>query len=145
MDLIVTRNNRVICEECGNADGNHGLFLASTKVDNRLSKDNLKFYRVKWVYENGNFKKISLKPGDVVVTEALGIDITLEGKKYKVFDTDFIVSKVKDENMNNKIELTSKNGKFHAIVEKDSGKELGIDIVSETQAILDSEGNDDNG
>lgn len=132
----------MICEECGNADGNHGLFLASTKVDNRLSKDNLKFYKVKWVYGDGNFKKISLKPGDVVVTEALGIDITLEGKKYKIFDTDFIVSKVKDENMNNKIELTSKNGKFHAIVEKDSSKELGIDIVSETQAILDSEGND---
>lgn len=142
MDLTITRENRIICEECGNADGNHGLFLASTKVDNRLSKDNLKFYKVKWVYGDGNFKKISLKPGDVVVTEALGIDITLKGKKYKIFDTDFIVSKVKDENMNNKIELTSKNGKFHAIVEKDSDKELGIDIVSETQAILDSEGND---
>jgi hypothetical protein len=79
------------------------------------------------------------------MTEALGIDITLEGKKYKIFDTDFIVSKVKDENMDNKIELTSKNGKFHAIVERGSSKELGIDIVSETQAILDSEGNDDNG
>ena len=151
MDLTITRENRIICEECGNADGDAGLFLASTKVDNRLSKDNLKFYKVKWVYGDGNFKKISLNPGDVVMTEALGIDITLEGKKYKVFDTDFIVSKVKDENMNNdenmdnKIELTSKNGKFHAIVEKDSDKELGIDIVSETQAILDSEGNDDNG
>ena len=151
MDLTITRENRIICEECGNADGDAGLFLASTKVDNRLSKDNLKFYKVKWVYGDGNFKKISLNPGDVVMTEALGIDITLEGKKYKVFDTDFIVSKVKDENMNNdenmdnKIELTSKNGKFHAIVEKDSDRELGIDIVSETQAILDSEGNDDNG
>ena len=44
--------------------------------------------------------------------------------------------------MNNKIELTSKNGKFHAIVERDFDRELGIDIVSETQAILDSEGND---
>ena len=31
------------------------------------------------------------------MTEALGIDITLEGKKYKVFDTDFIVSKVNGE------------------------------------------------
>ncbi len=30
------------------------------------------------------------------MTEALGIDIEFEGKKYKVFDTDFIVSKVKD-------------------------------------------------
>ena len=28
------------------------------------------------------------------MTEALGIDITLEGKKYKIFDTDHIVSKV---------------------------------------------------
>ena len=142
MKIEVTRENRIICEECGNADEDAGLFLASTKVDNRLSKDNLKFYRVKWVYGDGNFKKISLQPGDVVMTEALGIDITLEGKKYKIFDTDFIVSKVKDENMDNKVELTSKNGKFHAIVEKDSNRELGIDIVSETQAILDSEGND---
>ena len=41
-----------------------------------------------------SFKKISLKPDDVVMTEAIGIDIELEGKKYKVFDTDFIVSKV---------------------------------------------------
>ena len=135
----------MICEECGNADGDAGLFLASTKVDDRLSKDNLKFYRVKWVY-GGNqehaYPKITLKVGDVVMTEALGIDIELEGKKYKIFDTDFIVSKVKDENMDNKVELTSKNGKFHAIVEKDSNRELGIDIVSETQAILDSEGND---
>jgi hypothetical protein len=29
------------------------------------------------------------------MTEALGIDIELEGKKYKIFDTDFIVAKVK--------------------------------------------------
>jgi co-chaperonin GroES (HSP10) len=97
MDLTVTREKRVICEECGNADGNHGLFMASDKVDNRLSKDNLKFYKVKWVKGDGNYPKISLKVGDVVMTEALGIDITLEGKKYKVFDTDFIVAKV-DEN-----------------------------------------------
>lgn len=97
MDLTITRENRIICEECGNADGDRGIFLASTKVDNRLSKDNLKFYRVKWVYGDGKFKKISLNPGDVVMTEALGIDIELEGKKYKVFDTDFIVAKV-DEN-----------------------------------------------
>ena len=96
MKIEVTRENRIICEECGNADEDAGLFLASTKVDNRLSKDNLKFYRVKWVYGYGNFKKIYLQPGDVVMTEALGIDITLEGKKYKIFDTDFIVSKVKD-------------------------------------------------
>ena len=100
---------------------------------------------MKWVYggnQECDYPKITLKVGDVVMTEALGIDITLEGKKYKIFDTDFIVSKVKDENMDNKVELTSKNGKFHAIVEKDSNRELGIDIVSETQALLDSEGND---
>ena len=101
MDLTITRENRIICEECGNADGDAGLFLASTKVDNRLSKDNLKFYKVKWVYGDGNFKKISLKPDDVVMTEAIGIDIELEGKKYKVFDTDFIVSKVKGQIENN--------------------------------------------
>jgi len=94
MNLEITRKNRIICEECGNADGNHGLFLASTKIDDRLSKDNLKFYKVKWVHGDGNFKKISLKPGDVVMTEALGIDIELEGKKYKIFDTDYIVAKV---------------------------------------------------
>lgn len=101
MNLEITRKNRIICEECGNADEDHGLFLASTKIDDRLSKDNLKFYRVKWVYGDGKFKKISLKPGDVVMTEALGIDIELEGKKYKIFDTDFIVSKVKGQIENN--------------------------------------------
>lgn len=95
MELTITRENRIICEECGNADGDAGLFLASTKVDNRLSKDNLKFYKVKWVYGDGIYKKISLKPGDVVMTEAVGIDIELDGRKYKIFDTDFIVSKVK--------------------------------------------------
>ena len=96
MDLTITRENRIICEECGNADSNP-TFVSSVKIDDRLSKDNLKFYRVKWVYGDGNFKKISLKPGDVVMTEALGIDIELEGKKYKIFDTDFIVSKVKGQ------------------------------------------------
>ncbi len=95
MDLTITRKNRIICEECGNADQG-SFFVASTKVDDRLSKDNLKFYRVRWVHGDGNFKKISLKPDDIVMTEALGIDIEFEGKKYKVFDTDFIVSKVKD-------------------------------------------------
>jgi len=95
MNLEITRENRIICEECGNADGDHGLFFASIKDDNRLSKDNLKFYKVKWVKGDGKFKKISLQPGDVVMTEALGIDITLEGKKYKIFDTNHIVSKVK--------------------------------------------------
>ena len=100
MDLTITREKRVICEECGNADGqNHGIFLASTKIDNRLSKDNLKFYKVKWVYGGGdsfNYPKIELHVGDVVMTEALGIDITLEGKKYKIFDTDHIVTKVRE-------------------------------------------------
>lgn len=94
MDLTITRSNRVICEECGNADSGSSSFVSSMKVDDRLSKDNLKFYRVKWVHGDGKFKKISLNPGDVVITEALGIDIALEGKKYKIFDTDFIVSKV---------------------------------------------------
>ena len=96
MDLTITRKDRIVCEECGNADGSGGSFHVSTKADNRLSKDNLKFYRVKWVQGDGKFKKISLEPGDVVMTEAVGIDIELEGKKYKVFDTDFIVSKLKD-------------------------------------------------
>ena len=139
MDLTITRNNRIICEECWNADSGNA-FLASTKIDNRLSKDNLKFYRVKWVHGDGKFSKISLQPEDVVMTEALGIDIELEGKKYKVFDTDFIVAKVEGKNMNNKVELTSNNGKVHAMVEKDAGKELGLDLVSEMQTIIDSEG-----
>ena len=42
--------------------------------------------------------------------------------------------------MNNKVELTSNNGKVHAIVEKDAGKELGLDLVSEMQTIIDLEG-----
>jgi hypothetical protein len=29
-----------------------------------------------------------------VITEALGIDIEFEGKKYKIFDVDHIVAKV---------------------------------------------------
>ena len=98
MDLTITRNNRIICEECWNADDSNAdsvnTFLASTKIDNRLSKDNLKLYKVKWVKGDGKFKKISLKVGDVVMTEALGIDIELEGKKYKIFDVDFIVAKI---------------------------------------------------
>ena len=98
MNLEVTRDNRIICEECWNADDSNAdsgnKFLASTKIDDRLSKDNLKLYKVKWTKGDGKFKKISLKVGDVVMTEALGIDITLEGKKYKIFDVDHIVSKV---------------------------------------------------
>lgn len=96
MDLTITRKNRVICEECWNADFG-GLFLGSVKVDNRLSKDNLKLYEVKWVYGGGSsfdYPKIGLKVGDAVMTEALGVDITLEGRKYKIFDVDHIVSKV---------------------------------------------------
>ncbi len=96
MNLEITRKNRVICEECWNADFG-GLFLGSVKVDNRLSKDNLKLYEVKWVYGGGwsfDYPKIGLKVGDVVMTEALGVDITLEGRKYKIFDVDHIVSKV---------------------------------------------------
>ena len=98
MDIEITRDNRIICEECWNADvsvadfGN--MFLASTKLDDRLSKDNLKLYKVKWVKDDGKFNKIHLQPGDGVMTEALGIDIELEGKQYKIFDTDFIVAKV---------------------------------------------------
>lgn len=95
MDLTIARENRIICEECGNADTSTRQFLVSTKIDDRLSKDNLKFYKVKWTYGDGKFKNISLEPGDVVMTEAVGIDIELEGKKYKIFDTDFIVAKVK--------------------------------------------------
>ena len=93
MNLEVTRDNRIICEECWNADSGN-TFLASTKIDDRLSKDNLKLYKVKWVKGDGKFNKISLQPGDVVMTEAVGEDIELEGKKYKIFDTDFIVAKV---------------------------------------------------
>ena len=98
MDIEITRDNRIICEECWNADvsvadfGN--TFLASTKIDDRLSKDNLKLYKVKWVKGDGKFNKIHLQPNDVVMTEAVGIDIELEGKQYKIFDTDFIVAKI---------------------------------------------------
>ena len=42
--------------------------------------------------------------------------------------------------MDNKVELTSNNGKVHAIVEKDAGEELGIDLVSEMQTIINLEG-----
>lgn len=93
MNIEITRDNRIICEECWNADSGN-TFLASTKIDDRLSKDNLKLYKVKWVKGDGKFNKISLQPGDVVMTEAVGVDIELEGKKYKIFDTDFIVAKV---------------------------------------------------
>lgn len=94
--LTITRPNRVICEECGNADS-EPTFLSSVKLDDRLSKDNLKFYKVRWTYGDGNYPKITLNPGDVVITEAIGIDITFEGKKYKIFDTDFIVAKMKGQ------------------------------------------------
>ena len=93
MNIEITRDNRIICKECWNADSGN-TFLASTKIDDRLSKDNLKLYKVKWVKGDGKFNKISLQPGDVVMTEAVGVDIELEGKKYKIFDTDFIVAKV---------------------------------------------------
>ena len=93
MDLTITRENRIICEECWNADSGN-TFLASTKIDDRLSKDNLKLYKVKWVKGDGKFKQIFLKPGDVVMTEAVGMDIELEGRKYKVFDVEHIVAKV---------------------------------------------------
>ena len=93
MNIEITRDNRIICVECWNADSGN-TFLASTKIDDRLSKDNLKLYKVKWVKGDGKFNKISLQPGDVVMTEAVGEDIELEGKKYKIFDTDFIVAKV---------------------------------------------------
>ena len=98
MDLTITRENRVICEECWNADSSNS-FIVSEKLDDRLSKDNLKLYKVKWVYGGGNefnYQKISLKVDDVVMTEALGIDIVLEGRKYKIFDTDFIVEKIQN-------------------------------------------------
>ena len=96
MDLEITRKKRVICEECWNADSG-SLFVGSLKVDDRLSRDNLKLYKVKWVYGGGasfDYPKIGLKVGDAVMTEALGIDITLEGRKYKIFDVDHIVAKV---------------------------------------------------
>ena len=93
MNIEITRKNRVICEECWNADSGN-TFLASTKIDDRLSKDNLKLYNVKWVKGDGKFSKIHLQPDDVVMTEAVGVDIELEGKTYKIFDTDFIVAKV---------------------------------------------------
>ena len=102
MDIEITRDNRIICEECWNADNSNAdsgnAFLASTKLDDRLSKDNLKLYKVKWVYGGGesfDYPKIGLKVGDAVMTEAVGIDITLEGRKYKIFDVDYIVAKVK--------------------------------------------------
>ena len=53
---------------------------------------------MKWLYGGKNeydYPTITLKVDDVVITEALGIDITYEGKDYKVFDTNYIVAKVK--------------------------------------------------
>lgn len=96
--MEVTRKNFVICEDIGNAEENTTpVFLVAGKTDDRLSKDNLKYYKVRWVYGGGesfDYPKISLKVDDVVLTEALGIDITYQGKPYKIFDTEHIVSKV---------------------------------------------------
>ena len=97
MNLNILQNGRVICEECGNADHNQSQFHMSDKVDDRLMKENLKFYKVKWVCggeSEFSYPTIHLKVGDVVITEAVGIDIQIEGRKYKVFDTYYIVAKV---------------------------------------------------
>lgn len=94
--IEVTRKNHVICEECWNADSGDNHFVCSTKLDDRLSKDNMKLYEVKWIYGGGNsfqYPKMTLSIGDKVMTEALGIDIEFQGKKYKVFDVDHIVAK----------------------------------------------------
>ena len=94
--IEVTRKNHVICEECWNADSGIKNFVCSTKLDDRLSKDNMKLYEVKWVYGGGNsfqYPKLTLSIGDKVMTEALGIDIEFQGNKYKVFDVDHIVAK----------------------------------------------------
>lgn len=98
--IEITRKNHVICEECGNADSGNNNFQASTKLDDRLSKDNMKTYEVKWVYggaEAYGYPKIALQVGDKVITEALGIDIEFKGRKYKVFDVDHIVAIVGKE------------------------------------------------
>lgn len=95
--IEIVKKNHIVCQECGNADSNTPSFFVSNKLDDRLSKDNLKFYKVVSVYGGGqefSYPKISLKVGDVVMTEAIGIDIEHENQKYKVFDTDFIVAKV---------------------------------------------------
>lgn len=94
--IEVTRKNHVICEECWNADSGVKNFVCSTKLDDRLSKDNMKLYEVMWVYGGGNsfqYPKMTLSIGDKVMTEALGIDIEFQGNKYKVFDVDHIVAK----------------------------------------------------
>ena len=94
--IEVTRKNHVICAECWNADSGVKNFVCSTKLDDRLSKDNMKLYEVKWVYGGGNsfqYPKMTLSIGDKVMTEALGIDIEFQGWKYKVFDVDHIVAK----------------------------------------------------
>ena len=97
--IEVTRKNHVICEECWNADSGIKNFVCSTKLDDRLSKDNLKLYEVKWVYGGAgayDYPTMSLKIGDRIMTEALGIDIEFQGGKYKVFDVDHIVAKVEN-------------------------------------------------
>lgn len=96
-DLTVTRENHCICKEIGNADNIGTLFFTQKKIDDRLSKDNLKFYEVKFVYGGGQsfeYPKIKLNVGDVVVTEALGVDISYDNVEYKIFDTNYIVMKV---------------------------------------------------
>lgn len=97
-NLIVTKKNHIICQKCGTADRTSNLFIVKDKTDDRLSKDNLTFYEVKCVYGGGQsftYPKMTLNVGDVVITEAVGIDITYEGVEYKVFDVDYIVSTVK--------------------------------------------------
>ena len=91
----VTKKNHLIAEECGNAESADHAFISAVKQDDRLMKENLKFYRVVSVYGDGHYPKITLKVGDAVITEAHGIDFQFEGRKYKIFDTEHIVSIVK--------------------------------------------------
>ena len=95
--LEVTKKNHLICRECGEADRSSFAFVVKEKTDDRLSKDNFKFYEVMFVYGGGDrfsYPKIDLKVGDVVATEAVGIDIVYNGENLKVFDAEHIVAKI---------------------------------------------------
>lgn len=92
--MVVVKDNRVICQEAGNADGSQPLFLAASRKDDRLSKDNLKFYRVVEVQGGGaswKYPKLELSVGDLVLTEAIGIEFKFQGQTYRMFDVDHIV------------------------------------------------------
>ena len=97
-EIDIVNDNFVLCQDITDEYDFYGVgFYVEPSEDKRMSKDNLRVFKVvKLKGKSWSASGFEISIGDKVLSAALGMDILLDGIKYKIHELKYIIAKVED-------------------------------------------------